>query len=749
VTIKHEIALCLLLLLPVVIMAQTTNDYRSVADGNWGTASIWEYYNGSSWVAAVSSPTYSANIITVQAGDSVTVAANVSVDQLTIESGAYLVINSAITLTIAAGIGEDLTVYGTVVNRGTITQTTSTAVFEDGSNYLHNKDGGVLIVATWNTGSTCWINGTVTGTTTPSGYDQEFYNFIWNWQNPTAVLTARGQLEIVRGDLTYKAGILVWQTEAPSVKIHRIYIYGDFYMEGGILTLSKGNFACELHIYGNVTITGGLIARDVEDSAYSGSLIVFEGDGTQIFYVDESAYPGASTPFSGDIDITVASGSILDVGTSVLGEGSVGIFILAAGATIVTANPLGIPGSIGTTGVTIYSSDATYIFDGTEPQVTGIFTTTPDAGTMTNVVIDNPYGVTLSDSTTVITNLTVIEGELQNVAINNGIDGYFSESLNRLSIAQNGVLMYEFEVITSAQNGHGVFIDRKWEIVGTFTGTKNITFFWSSADDYGYSWDATHYPALYIGEVQVEGGNWSISTPQQITYALTVFPSAKASPVYTIGLYGGGAIGDDTLPVELTSFTVNQVGDLGARIEWVTQSETNVLGFNIYRGDTAVMSEAIKLSGFVPATNTSQTQVYVYYDTEVASMGTYYYWLESMEMSGGSEFFGPLVLIFNNPGQGSPPIPVNPGIFSSSPNPMGEHAKISFGVPISGAVELFVYNIRGQKVRSLVNERKDSGNFHLFWDGRDDRGNKLPSGMYIIRMKNHNQTWNRKISIVK
>jgi len=72
VTIKHEIALCLLLLIPVVIMALTDNDYRSVADGNWGTASIWEYYNGSSWVAAVSSPTYSANIITVQAGDSVT-----------------------------------------------------------------------------------------------------------------------------------------------------------------------------------------------------------------------------------------------------------------------------------------------------------------------------------------------------------------------------------------------------------------------------------------------------------------------------------------------------------------------------------------------------------------------------------------------------------------------------------------------------------------------------------------------------
>jgi len=59
-----------------------------------------------------------------------------------------------------------------------------------------------------------------------------------------------------------------------------------------------------------------------------------------------------------------------------------------------------------------------------------------------------------------------------------------------------------------------------------------------------------------------------------------------------------------------------------------------------------------------------------------------------------------------------------------------------------------VYNIKGQYVRTLVNEIKDSGNFDLFWDGRDENGNLLANGNYILHLVASGNSWTKKITIL-
>ena len=53
----------------------------------------------------------------------------------------------------------------------------------------------------------------------------------------------------------------------------------------------------------------------------------------------------------------------------------------------------------------------------------------------------------------------------------------------------------------------------------------------------------------------------------------------------------------------------------------------------------------------------------------------------------------------------------------------------------SGPVELAVYNLAGQKVATLVDGPRQAGTYAINWDGRDDQGRELASGMYLYRLQ--------------
>lgn len=69
------------------------------------------------------------------------------------------------------------------------------------------------------------------------------------------------------------------------------------------------------------------------------------------------------------------------------------------------------------------------------------------------------------------------------------------------------------------------------------------------------------------------------------------------------------------------------------------------------------------------------------------------------------------------------------------PNPFNPTTTIEYTIPESGLVELVIYNIMGQEIRSLVSGQHQKGTHTVVWDGLNDRGDHVSSGVYITRLK--------------
>jgi len=189
----------------------------------------------------------------------------------------------------------------------------------------------------------------------------------------------------------------------------------------------------------------------------------------------------------------------------------------------------------------------------------------------------------------------------------------------------------------------------------------------------------------------------------------------------------------DTLPVELSSFTVSLDGYNNAVLTWVTQTETEVSGFYIYRNTEYNLEAAELISNLIPATNTSQQKIYVYTDKELSSPGVYYYWLESLDLNGESNFYGPIHINIIFATAPASEVPLVQGINSAYPNPFNPIINISCGMKKRGQTTVQIFNVRGQLVKTLFTGTKDREKFLLQWDGTDNFERKQPSGVYLIR----------------
>lgn len=84
------------------------------------------------------------------------------------------------------------------------------------------------------------------------------------------------------------------------------------------------------------------------------------------------------------------------------------------------------------------------------------------------------------------------------------------------------------------------------------------------------------------------------------------------------------------------------------------------------------------------------------------------------------------------------------------PNPFNPTTKISFAVNRDNLVQLNLYNIRGEKVRTLISDRLPANTYTLEWDGKDDAGSSLASGTYFARLRIGAEVMQvRKLALVK
>jgi hypothetical protein len=83
------------------------------------------------------------------------------------------------------------------------------------------------------------------------------------------------------------------------------------------------------------------------------------------------------------------------------------------------------------------------------------------------------------------------------------------------------------------------------------------------------------------------------------------------------------------------------------------------------------------------------------------------------------------------------------------PNPFNPETRISFSLKERTQVNIDVYNVKGQKVKTLVNDMYPSGQSEITWNGTDDNYNQVPSGIYLYRMNTGKYSQTRKMVLLK
>ena len=206
----------------------TCNGYISVQSGNWSSGSTW-------LGGAIPSTT----------------------DNVIINNNHIVTYTSASPATITA---KSITVNGTLKNNyATAFSLTNGMTVNNSATYEHNLDGSVIPTATWNTGSTCLIDGVVSTVPTVSSFNQNFYNLTWNSTAQTANTSLAGNLQNIAHHLTVTSTGSTGSLSLNSNSNSTLNIAGNLILTGGTLNLSDGSGVATIKLMGDYNQSGGNI----------------------------------------------------------------------------------------------------------------------------------------------------------------------------------------------------------------------------------------------------------------------------------------------------------------------------------------------------------------------------------------------------------------------------------------------------------------------------------------------------------
>ncbi|MBN1351823.1 VCBS repeat-containing protein [candidate division KSB1 bacterium] len=176
--------------------------------------------------------------------------------------------------------------------------------------------------------------------------------------------------------------------------------------------------------------------------------------------------------------------------------------------------------------------------------------------------------------------------------------------------------------------------------------------------------------------------------------------------------------------------------DRSVSLYWETEYEHENAGFNIHR---AVSPEGSFTQ--INATLIRGNHTYSYDDHEVKGGITYYYRLENVDLSG-RKFMHPTISI-------ETPAPEKFELYQNFPNPFNVDTVIRYQIPRDSHILLTVHNILGRVVRTLVDENQKAGFYNAYWDGKDNQGRDVGSGIYFYNIYADNFHQTKKLIVVR
>lgn len=261
-------------------------------------------------------------------------------------------------------------------------------------------------------------------------------------------------------------------------------------------------------------------------------------------------------------------------------------------------------------------------------------------------------------------------------------------------------------------------------------------------------------------------GNAAFSTPMIITWNVDMTPATDPAKNTLGPLFRPGT---DSVWVQFDGslFALSQ----GFR----TFGERSILlkdpdGDMIYSADFVVDPPAWYQLGFILAYSTDTPGSYITNGGGTATGRRYYQFvrpdaiLEDLTTVWPSEFVLPVIewkqedLPFEQPPDLTTPTSVEsrdqgiPRTFAlehNYPNPFNPETTIRYQVAQTANVQIKIYNLMGQVVKTLVDKKQNPGNYKVVWQGDNDQGHSVSSGVYFLKMKAGGFNQTRKMALIR
>ncbi|MFM7430240.1 MAG: hypothetical protein ACKO1F_10115, partial [Flammeovirgaceae bacterium] len=343
-------------------VAYSQNPFRTIKSGNWNEPTIWEEDTGGGFNATLNTPTSSSGTITIRTDHTVTISANITIDEVNVENGGIVIVNPTVAVILNNGSGNDLIIDGEftlqddgifdgsvltvnsgavvyIADNGTLTNNNpgiSQINFSAGSTYQHDRSAGAIPISNWAPTSTCLITGFIE-TNLSGGLLQSFGNFTWNCVGQTAnallgftsSTSFAGNFSILNSTNGFTARTVTLASGTATIQVAgNVFISGvsrlilagsplsnvtfrvlgdfNFSVTNGTPSsvLGGNNVTSELDVRGNFNYTSGEIRKAGPGGS---STITFGGSTAQM-------YTGGGTAITTPVNFQVNNGSILDLG---------------------------------------------------------------------------------------------------------------------------------------------------------------------------------------------------------------------------------------------------------------------------------------------------------------------------------------------------------------------------------------------------------------------------------------------------
>jgi hypothetical protein len=202
------------------------------------------------------------------------------------------------------------------------------------------------------------------------------------------------------------------------------------------------------------------------------------------------------------------------------------------------------------------------------------------------------------------------------------------------------------------------------------------------------------------------------------------------------------AAATQTTPVELALFNY-ALEENGVRLNWQTSTESNNYGFEVQRKGKNSEFETL---AFLQGAGTTQTpQSYSFVDRNLP-IGRYVYRLKQVDTNGQFELSQALNVVVSGPSDFK--------LAQNYPNPFNSETNFNFAIKAvqteatsenSFDVELIIYNLLGQKVKTLLSDERSAGFYSMHWNGTNEFNEKVASGLYMYRLTVSSQKDGREV----